>query len=215
VKGKKGGHKLKNTKLWYRKPAKDWNSALPIGNGRLGGMVFGRVRREEVQLNEDSVWYGGPVDRNNRDALTYLPQIRHLLFEGRIKEAEELATLALSGTPENQRHYQPLGNLFLDFDHDENNIDNYHRELDINDSMVTVSYSYKGIKYTREYFSSAPDQVIVIKITANKPGRISFRAQLRRGKYVDTIQNVSNDTIMLEGNSGGENGIGFCTMVRA
>lgn len=210
-----GEYKLKNTKLWYRKPAEDWNRALPIGNGRLGGMVFGNVRKEKVQLNEDSIWYGGPVDRNNRDALTYLPQIRHLLFEGRIKEAEELATLALSGTPENQRHYQPLGNLFLDFDHDENNIDNYHRELDINDSMVTVSYSYKGIKYTREYFSSAPDQVIVIKITANKPGRISFRAQLRRGKYVDTIQNVSNDTIMLEGNSGGENGIGFCTMVRA
>ena len=104
--------------MWYRKPAEDWNRALPIGNGRLGGMVFGNVRKEKVQLNEDSIWYGGPVDRNNRDALTYLPQIRHLLFEGRIKEAEELATLALSGTPENQRHYQPLGNLFLDFDHD-------------------------------------------------------------------------------------------------
>lgn len=210
---KAGEYKVKNTKLWYKKPAEDWNEALPIGNGRIGGMVFGGVRKEEVQLNEDSIWYGGPVDRNNPDALTYLPQIRHLLFEGRIKEAEELAALALSGTPENQRHYQPLGNLFLNFEHDENNLDNYHRLLDINEGIVTVSYSHKGIRYTREYFSSAPDQVIVIRIGADKPCSISFRAQLSRGIYVDKVQKVSNDTIMLRGNTGGENGIGFCTMV--
>ena len=100
---------MKNTRLWYKKPAADWNEALPIGNGRLGGMIFGTVKREHVQLNEDSIWYGGPVDRNNPDALRYLPKIRELLFKGEIKKAEQLAAMALSGTPEGQRHYQPLG----------------------------------------------------------------------------------------------------------
>lgn len=207
--------KFKNTRLWYKKAASDWNEALPIGNGRLGGMVFGAVRREQVQLNEDSVWYGGPVDRNNPDALANLPKIRSLLFEGKIKEAERLAVLALSGTPEGQRHYQPLGNLFLNFDHDESRMDTYCRELDINSSVARVRYSCEGVTYTREYFSSAVDQVIVIRITADKPDSISFTAQLRRGKYIEKIQKISGDTIMLRGNSGGENGIGFCTMLRA
>lgn len=207
--------KNRNTKLWYKKAATDWNEALPIGNGRLGGMIFGTVRREHIQLNEDSIWYGGPVDRNNPDALTYLPKIRNLLFQGKIQKAEKLATMALSGTPEGQRHYQPLGDLFLNFDHDENRVESYYRELDINSSVVKVSYFYDGINYTREYFASAVDQVIIIRITADKPSSISFNAHLRRGKYIEKTQKISDDSIMLKGNSGGQEGIGFCTIMRA
>ena len=128
-----------NLRLWYKESARDWNEALPIGNGRLGGMIFGNTEKERIQLNEDSIWYGGPVDRNNPDAFTYLPKIRSLLFEGKIKEAERLATMALSGTPEGQRHYQPLGDLFLNFNHDKNRVENYLRELDLNSGLVRYS----------------------------------------------------------------------------
>jgi len=207
--------RLNNTKLWYKKAASDWNEALPIGNGRLGGMIFGGVGREHIQLNEDSVWYGGPRDRNNPDALKNLPKIRSLLFEGKIKEAERLAKMALSGTPEGQRHYQPLGDLFLNFNHSDSEVEDYYRELDINESIARVRYSYDGVNYTREYFASAVDQLIVIRITADKPGSISFDAQLRRGKYLDMLQSISEDSIMMKGNTGGEDGIGFCAIVRA
>lgn len=100
-------------KLWYKEPANNWDEALPTGNGRLGGMVFGNIYSERIQLNEDSVWYGGPMDRNNPDASKNLDKIRSLLMEGKIKEAEELSALALSGTPECQRHYETLGDLYL------------------------------------------------------------------------------------------------------
>ena len=92
-------------------PAKVWEEALPVGNGKLGGMVFGLPYTERIQLNEDSVWYGGPQDRNNPSALEKLPEIRRLIFEGKIREAEELCSFALCGIPEEQRHYEPLGNL--------------------------------------------------------------------------------------------------------
>ena len=204
-----------NLRLWYKESARDWNEALPIGNGKLGGMIFGNTEKERIQLNEDSIWYGGPVDRNNPDAFTYLPKIRSLLFEGKIKEAERLATMALSGTPEGQRHYQPLGDLFLNFNHDKNRVENYLRELDLNSGLVKVQYSHDGVTYTREHFASAVDQVIVIRITADKPSSISFDAQLRRGKYIEKIQKIAYDSIMLRGNTGGEEGISFSTIVRA
>src|SRR5690625_2519182 len=108
-----------NNRLLYTQPANDWNEALPIGNGRLGGMVFGRIHKERIQLNEDSVWYGGPRDRNNPDAREYVSQIRNLLSAGRLNEAEELAALTLTGTPETQRHYEPLGDLFINMEHKE------------------------------------------------------------------------------------------------
>lgn len=206
---------MKNTRLWYKEPAAEWNEALPIGNGRLGGMIFGTIGREHVQLNEDSVWYGGPVDRNNPDALENLPKIRALLFEGKINQAERLAALALSGTPEGQRHYQPLGDLFLNFYHDEGKAEDYCRELDIDSSIARVSYSHDRVTYTREYFASAVDQVIVIRLTADKPGKISFNAHLRRGKNLEMIEKISQDAIMLTGNSGGQEGISFSTIVRA
>lgn len=109
-------------KLWYGQPADiqaGWNEALAVGNGRLGGMVFGGIVAERIQLNEDSEWYGGPRDRNNPDALKYLPEIRKLIAGGEIDKAERLACMALSGTPEGQRHYEPLGDLYLYFENHE------------------------------------------------------------------------------------------------
>ncbi len=202
-------------KLWYKNTAKDWNEALPIGNGRLGGMVYGHPKNEIIQLNEDSVWYGDPVDRNNPDALPNLPKIRSLLSEGKIKEAEELAALAFSGVPESQRPYQTLGNLNLSFELDEADIEEYSRELDIERACVTVKYLSKGVRYTREYLTSAVDQVMVVRVTADKPGKISLKADLRRGRYLDKVSAFAGNTIGMYFSCGSDKGVKVCSMVRA
>ena len=139
-------------KLWYKQPAANWNEALPIGNGRLGGMIYGRVQNEQIQLNEDSIWYGEPINRNNPHALENLPKIRQLLTEGKIGEAERLALLALSGVPESQRPYQTMGDLYLNFNLDGKEAENYKRELNLEDATVSVSFDIKGVSYRRQYF---------------------------------------------------------------
>lgn len=164
--------------LWYRKPASDWNEALPIGNGRLGGMVFGDTVRERVQLNEDSVWYGGPMDRNNPDALTYLPDIRRMIAEGRLSEAEKLAAAALSGTPQQMRHYTTLGELYLEFGHRE--VMDYRRSLDLERGVASVVYEAEGVRYRRDYFASYPARVMAIRVEADRSGAVSFSAHLSR-----------------------------------
>lgn len=202
-------------RLWYKKPAANWNEALPIGNGRLGGMVYGNVRNEQIQLNEDSIWYGDPIDRNNPDALINLPKIRSLLSDGKIKEAERLASMALTGVPESERPYQTMGDLFLNFGIEEHSTDNYIRELDIEKAAVSVRFRSNGVNYFRRYFSSASDQVMVVRITADKPGAISFTSFFRRGRYLDNVKSEGNNTISMFASCGSEKGVKFCTMLRA
>lgn len=209
-KAQKLGH---NNKLWYKKPATSWNEALPIGNGRLGAMVYGKVKSEHIQLNEDSIWYGEPIDRNNPDALKNLPIIRKLLLEGRLKEAERLATMALSGVPESQRPYQTMGDLFLHFDIDDLNIEDYSRVLDLESATITVRFRVGGVNYTRRYFSSAIDQVMVVRIDADRPGSINFTANLRRGRYLDAVKTSKNNTLQMNVSCGGGKAIRFCAMV--
>ena len=207
----------RENKLLYYKPAQDWNSALPIGNGRLGGMVFGHIQNEKIQLNEDSVWYGGPRDRNNPDTLDYLPEVRRLLSVGSLKEAEKLAALAFPGIPEGQRHYEPLGDLLLNFDHMESDYSNYRRELDIETAVVNVHYTVGKIKYQREIFTNYPDQVMVIRLTASKENSISFQASLNREKArnLDEMKVISSHSLMMGGKTGGEGGINFQSVVHA
>ena len=164
----------------FHSPAKVWEEALPVGNGKLGGMVFGLPFTERIQLNEDSVWYGGPQDRNNPSALEKLPEIRKLILEGRIREAQELCTFALSGIPEEQRHYETLGNLYIEFDGTEMGYSDYSRELDLSTATVTTSFVLGGVKYTREVIASYPHDAMVIRLTADQPGSLSFHAQLGR-----------------------------------
>ena len=168
-------------KIEFDKPADNWNEALPIGNGRLGGMVFGNVHTERIQLNEDSVWYGGFKDRNNPSAIEKLGEIRKLIFEGRIKEAEDLCALALSGLPEEQSHYEPLGNLFIEFDQANYEFTDYKRELDIQNALVSVSYKIEDVNYKREVFSSYPAGCIAVRLSADKKGMLSFRVNIGRG----------------------------------
>src|SRR5690625_4706398 len=200
-------------RLYYDRPATNWNEALPIGNGRLGGMVFGTIGQERVQLNEDSVWYGGPRDRNNPDALENLPKIRQLLAEGRLSEAEELGRLAFTGIPETQRHYEPLGDLFLDFNHSESEVSNYERILNLQEGMVQVNYSIGQTSYQREYFTSYPDQVMVIRLTSSEDHRISFQAHYDRGatRNLDEMKAIANDSLIMIGETGGNGGITFAS----
>src|SRR5690554_87655 len=199
--------------LWYKKPAPAWEEALPLGNGRLGMMVFGRVPVERLQLNEDSVWYGGPVDRNNPDALTYLPEIRRLLFAGKIRQAEKLALPALAGTPESQHPYQPLGDLWLHFNGQDEKIENYRRELDLNTATARVLYTCNNISFRRELFASTPDRVLVIRLSAGRPGQINLYTVLNRGKYYEQTSALNSDTLVMRGNCGG-GGVAFRAVVR-
>ncbi len=188
--------------LWYKQPASVWEEALPVGNGKLGGMVFGDTQRERIALNEDSVWYGGPRDRNNPDALPHLEQIRGLLKEGRLREAHTLSAMALSGVPETQRHYMPLGDLQLSFRYgNESEAKDYTRELDLLSGIATVTYSKGGTVYSRETFASFPDEALVTRLTADKPGSISFTARLLRGsnRYYDELVKADESTILMRG----------------
>lgn len=204
-------------KIWYRQPAAEWNEALPIGNGRLGGMIFGKAAKEKIQLNEDSVWYGGPKERNNPDALQHLPQIRQWIAEGRIRDAEKLAVMALSGVPEGQRHYMPLADLTLAFAGHEGEVEDYRRELDLSTGIVSVTYRTGGVRYNREILSSHVDQVLTVRLEADMPGALSLTARLMRGeknKYAEQIGKLSDHSIAIRGNCGG-GGSEFCAVLHA
>ncbi|WP_088102818.1 glycoside hydrolase family 95 protein [Halalkalibacter urbisdiaboli] len=203
--------------LFYKKPAQEWNEALPIGNGRLGGMIFGGIEKERIQLNEDSVWYGGPRDRNNPDALKNLQKVRQLLVEGRLKEAEALAELAFTGVPGAQRHYEPLGDLLMTFANHEGEVLNYQRELNLDEGVSRVFYDINGVTYERELFASFPNQVMVMRLTASKKNAISFKLILDRTKMrnYDDMKAISSNQLLMQGETGGRDGITFCSVVQA
>ena len=161
--------------MWYRRPASQWVEALPIGNGRLGAMVFGGIERERLQLNDGTLWSGGPSDWNNPKAPAVLAEVRRLIAVERYAEAD-VAAKGMQG-PFTQS-YLPLGNLYLAFEHGDAARGGYRRELDISSAMTTVRYRTGATSYTREVFASHPDQVIVIRLAADKPGMISFTASL-------------------------------------
>ncbi|WAM33372.1 glycoside hydrolase family 95 protein [Caldicellulosiruptor morganii] len=207
----------KNLKIIFNQPANSWDEALPIGNGKLGAMVYGTIRRGILQLNEDSIWSGGPMERINPDAKKYLPRIRELILKGEVKEAEKLALYALTATPPSQGHYEPLGYLYLDFSVKDDKVEKYKRELDLERAVAKVSFEIDGVKYEREYFASYPDNVIVARLKCSKEKGISFSAVLRREKekYVDRCGHIGDDTIFIEVFNGGAQGLSFCGMVKA
>ena len=161
-------------KLWYSQPAKEWVEALPLGNSRLGAMVYGNPSQEELQLNEETVWGGGPHNNNNPDALKYLSEVRKLVFEGKSNEAEEIMNKEFR-TPQNGMPYQTIGSLFLHFPGHENYSD-YYRDLNIEKAVATTRYKVNGVTYRREVFTSFTDNVIMIRLTADKEGALTFTA---------------------------------------
>lgn len=161
-------------KLWYKKPAEKWVEALPLGNGRLGVMVFGNPAKEQLQLNEETLWAGSPHRNDNPAALKALPEVQKLIFEGKYKEANELTQKTFFSTSHGMP-YQPVGNLFLHFPgHDK--YSEYNRELDINKAVAKTTYKVDNVLYTREIIASFTDDVVIVKLSASQKGRITFSA---------------------------------------
>ncbi|GHH54656.1 alpha/beta hydrolase [[Pseudomonas] boreopolis] len=160
--------------LWYPEPAKEWVEALPVGNGRLAAMVWGGIGHERLQLNEDTLYAGGPYDATSPDALAALPQVRELIFAGRYAEAEKLADEKLLSRPHKQMPYQPLADLLLDFDRADG-IGDYRRELDLDSALATTTFSSGGARHRREVFVSPVDQCIVVRLSCEQPGGVSLR----------------------------------------
>ncbi|UUZ83874.1 glycoside hydrolase family 95 protein [Paenibacillus sp. P26] len=161
-------------KLQYNKPAKEWTDALPIGGGRLGGMIYGTVEQEIIELNEDTLYSGAPRDWDNPEARTWSPVVRNLLDEGRYEEADEACRNMLG--PYTQS-YLPFGTLRIAFAHG-GEMSDYKRELDLEEAVSRVEYRVGEAVYTREAFASFPDQVIVIRLTCSRPGGLNLTARL-------------------------------------
>ena len=171
-------HATPATTLWYEQPAEVWTEALPVGNGRLGAMVFGDPRAERIQLNEDTVWAGGPYDPSSPTAFDAYAKARELIFAGKQREANDLILAQGMGRPMRQASYQTVGDLMLEFP-DVGAITDYRRELDLPSAVATTRYTAGGVTYTQQVFASAPDQVIVIRLTANQPGKVSVKATMK------------------------------------
>ena len=168
--------KKTDLKLWYNKPSGNvWENALPIGNGFLGAMVYGNVDTETIQLNEYTVWSGSPNRNDNLLALDSLSEIRKLIFEGKQKQAEQIANRVIISKKSQGQMYQPVGELHLAFN-GQNNFTNYYRELDIKRAVAKTSYKVGDVTYTREVLASFPDRIVVVRLTASKPGSLSFNA---------------------------------------
>lgn len=159
--------------LFYNQPANTWNEALPVGNGRLGAMVFGTVSRECIQFNEETLWTGGPHDYSHPGAAGYLDTLRTLILDGKAREAEKLAMVHFMSVPVRQEAYQPFGDLCIEFPDHEFYTD-YQRSLDISKAICRTEYKVNGVTYIREVLASYPDQVIAIKLTTNENKALKF-----------------------------------------
>ena len=191
------------SKLWYRQPAKQWEEALALGNGRLGAMVFGGTDSETIQVNEESMWFGGPVNRNNPDACKYLPKIREHLFNGQISKAEKLMTQALSGCPESMHCYQTLGDINFWFeDMPLGEASEYVRSLSLDDAISQVQFKKEDTLYEREVFVSKPADCMIMKFSAKGSKKLNFSARLGRGRWFDGVKKTGKDSILLYGNLG-------------
>jgi alpha-L-fucosidase 2 len=183
--------------LWYRKPAREWVEALPVGNGRLGAMVFGGILTERLQLNEETVWDGYPRDTTNPKALEALPEVRRLLFAGKNEEAKKLAGRDLMGNPMRIHSYQSLGELDVTFPKTETVVA-YRRALDLDTGVASTMYRSGDAHYAREVFSSAPDQVLVTRLTTDKPGALTCELTLARAQDAACASD-GNDGLILRG----------------
>ena len=247
-----------NNVLRYTQPAKTFDEAMPIGNGRIGGMVYGGVKKDLIGLNEDSIWSGGPRYRVNPDAREGLEEVRRALLAGDIPTAEKTVFKKMQGIPEGSRHYMPLGDLTVEFGEDEipeffgkysaedndvsgrsgnesadgddkesvtcseknkkgdcnEEITGYTRTLDIGEAIARVEYRENGTLFTREYFVSAPDNALVVRIKASEPGRVFLRAEIDgRDGYYDNNRPCGENMIMMSGGSGSGNGIAFAAVL--
>jgi alpha-L-fucosidase 2 len=212
---RQAGQEEHNLKLWYNTAAEKWVEALPVGNGRLGAMVFGNPALEKIQLNEETIWSGQPNSNANPDALAAIPEIRRLIFAGKYHEAQTMATAKVISKTNHGMAYQPAGDLNFSFPGHEN-AEQYYRELDISSAVTTTRYTVDGVEYVRETFASFPDQVIVVRLTASQKGKINFstwltspqKSESSAQEHLLTLKGISGDLEGLEGK------VNFTVLVR-
>lgn len=203
------------TTIWFDAPAKDFTESSPMGNGRLGAMMFGGVNDERIVLNESSMWSGSPQDADRTDAYKALPEIRRLLLAGKNPEAEALvnANFTCKGPGSGGAQYgcyQILGNLHLSFAGDTTApFENYRRQLDLNNAVTDLEFDRGGVTYKREMFVSAPAQAMILKLSADKPGQISFTASLDRPERFQTVASAKNELLMAGQLDNGTDGKGI------
>lgn len=191
--------------LWYRKPAEQWTDALAVGNGRLGAMVFGGIDNERLQLNEDTLWAGGPYDPVNPEALAALPEARRMIFEGQYRQASAFVNEKMMANPLRQMPYQTVGDLLMRFGEFDRAAD-YRRDLNLDTAIASTTFTADGVRYTRQVFSSPVDQVIVVQLTADKPGHISFAMGMQTPQKAQ-VSCEGQETLVLSGVNGDSRGI--------
>ncbi len=184
--------------LWYEEPAAEWVEALPIGSGSIGAMVFGNPEQARYQFNDDTLWVGEPHDYAHVGAVDHLAMIRQLLFEGKQRQAHDLATREFMSAPLRQTAYQPFGDLRLQFAGHGAATD-YRRELDLDSAITTTSYVVDGVRYERQAFASFPDGVIVVRVTASVPGRLNFGVALTSPHQDSTAKAINDHSLVLRG----------------
>lgn len=184
-------------KLWYNKPAQVWTEALPLGNGRLGAMVYGNPAMEQIQLNEETIWAGSPNSNANPLALEYIPKVRELVFAGKYEAAQQLATEKVMSQTNHGMPYQTFGELRISFP-GHSRYTGYYRDLNLDSARATVSYKVDGVTFTRETFTSFTDQVMIVRLTASKKKKITFNAMLTSPQQ-DVFMATNGDTISLKG----------------
>ncbi|MDR6842164.1 glycoside hydrolase family 95 protein [Pseudoxanthomonas sacheonensis] len=203
-------------KLWYRRPATRWVEALPLGNGRLGAMVWGGIGHERLQLNEDTLYAGGPYEADTSGALEALPEVRRLIFAGEYAQAEALANAKMMARPLKQMPYQPLADLVLDF-RDIPDTTDYRRELDLDTAIARTQFKTWKTAHTREAFVSPVDQCIVMRLSTDRPGGINLRISLDSDQQTEVA--VDDGALLLRGRNSTRHGVEgrlkFATRVRA
>ena len=188
-------------KLWYTKPASAWLEALPIGNGRLGAMVFGGMERERLQINEETFWSGGPHDYRRPGASRYLSQVRELIFQDRVEEAQQLFDERMKGDPELLHAFLPFCDMALQFPGHAEGRD-YYRELDLDRAIATTRYRVDAVTYTREVFCSYPDQALILRISSDSRGGVNMTAALDAVHWDHRVRFAGGDTLVLTGQAG-------------
>ncbi len=192
-------------KLWYDKPASVWTEALPLGNGRLGAMVYGTPSVEQIQLNEETIWAGRPNNNANPEALQYIPKVRELVFAGKYLEAQTLATEKVMANTNSGMPYQTFGDLRIAFPGHSRYTD-YYRELSLDSARALVSYKVDGVRYKREMITSFPDQVIMIRLSADAAKKITFNAFFT-SPHQDVVVDTEGNSVTLSGVSSWHEGL--------
>lgn len=204
--------------IHFDRPSSQYDEALMAGTGRLGVMISGGVQERKIWINEETVWYGGSRSRNNPDALTHIGEIRSLMAQGKISEAERLAVMTLTGVPESQRHYSTLGLVVIDLDNHQGEPSEYEHRLDFRTGTICTSYVLCGVRYQMEVFAGAPDQVIGIRLRSDRPV-LGFFAGIERGERTaqfsygthedGVLRDVGQGGVTMFGSCGGRDGLLF------